>query len=97
MVHLSREFSSLGVFPFGLLSFFITVGLPTSLDKQDKNAMFIHNLKRGWTRKSTTHVALGVTDLREICTSQGSRPKNSPRELFLEFGARTVALGPILA
>ena len=52
--------------------------------------------KRGCTRKSTVHVALGVTDLREICTSDGARSKNSPRELFLEFGGRTVALGPIL-
>ena len=43
------------------------------------------------------HVALGVTDLREIRVSGGARPKYSPHELFLEFGARTVALGPILA
>ena len=43
------------------------------------------------------HVALGVTDLREIRVSVGARPKNSPRNLFLEFGARTGALGPILA
>ena len=42
------------------------------------------------------HVALGVTDLREIGVSKGARPKNSPRNPFSEFEGRTVALGPIL-
>ena len=42
------------------------------------------------------HVALGVTDLREICVSDGARPKNSPRNLFSEFGACQGVLGPIL-
>ena len=32
------------IFSFGLLSFWITVGLSTALDEQEANAMFIHNL-----------------------------------------------------
>ena len=49
-------------------------------------------IKRGCTRKSTTHVALGSRDLREIRTSYRFWAKNSHGDVFSDPSRKKVGL-----